>query len=79
MSIKTPEYTLIEAHDHFTSGYDKRTLEAGSFINPIEPQYLPQHIKNTDEFKKMDHDLFVYCYTAYGILPIPRRIIRSRI
>lgn len=53
------------------------TLPAGTFVKPIEPYYLPDHIKNSDDYASFSPKTQVYVYCHYGIVAIPRRVLRK--
>lgn len=73
--IRTPNYVLSEAHYHHVGPMDARTLPAGTFVRPIELCYVPKHV--TEANREFDKEKEVYCYCRYGILPIPKSIIRE--
>lgn len=54
-----------------------KTLKAGSFVVPIDPYWLPAHIKNDSKHRFFDPSKEAYCYTAYGIVIIPKQFIRD--
>lgn len=54
---------------------DPLVLPAGSFVRPIRQEYLPYHILNDKYFQDYLKPEYVFCYTRYGLLPIPKKII----
>lgn len=74
-TVRTPNYQLSEDYTYFVGAMDTRTLPQGTFVRPIELTYVPKHI--TEGNKIFSKDTEVYCYTRYGILAIPRKIIRE--
>lgn len=79
MSLPTPQFLTQEACVVSTTKGDKN-LPAESFVREISEYYLPKHIKEEEEKKpawdkfKPDTQIYVYCH--YGIVPIPKRILR---
>ena len=78
MAIKTPNYALTEAHYIPMGSLDAKTLPAGSFVRPIETRYVPAHVLESKLGKTFDEKLEIMCYTRFGIVPIPKNIIRER-
>ena len=74
--MKIEEYVLMTEHTINYGPYDVKVLPAGTFVKPIQPQYLPKHIKDCRTFSLMLKTDYIYCYTYYGIIPIPSNIIR---
>jgi len=77
------EYVL---NDKFSWGkpFDKQVeLEQGTFVRPIYEGYLPAHFKGLtkndlwDRYSISEKVEFEWCYTHYGILPIPVGLIRK--
>ena len=72
-----PEYVLREAHscksDPF--GADKM-LPAGAYIKPINFYYISALTK--ERWPSFNPETQVFCYTAYGIIPIPKSLVRLR-
>lgn len=48
-----------------------KVLPANSHVKPIEPNWLPAHLKNTSDYKffRPEKEVFVYCH--FGIVVIP--------
>ena len=57
-------------------GKDK-FLPVGSFVTPIKFRYLPQHIKDSPDFRSFKSGVDLFCYTHYGIVVLPVAIIRK--
>lgn len=78
MSVKTANYALTEAHSHSMGPQDTLVLPEGAFVSPIDPYYLPRHIKEHSSYKWFDPETHVHCFTRWGIILIPKRIVRER-
>lgn len=76
-SVKTPNYVLKEEFRVTKGIFNEIVLTAGSFVKPIDPIYLPTHIKESVDFKwfQPDQEAFVYCH--YGIVLVPKNLIRE--
>lgn len=72
--MKTPDYVLHTDFTYHESSHDTKVLRAGSFVQPIDIYYIPKHIK--DNYKFFDTEKETFCYTHYGIIVIPRNLIR---
>lgn len=70
---RVPEYVITKAV-HFGQ---EASLPEGSFVKPIEACYLPKHITDSDAFRYVNLKDNVYVYCHYGIIPIPRSILRQ--
>lgn len=78
--VRTPNYVLSEPFIYSVYGHgpmDSRTLEAGTFVRPIELYYVPKHVTEDPQNRGFDKAKEVYCYCHFGIIPIPRKIIRE--
>lgn len=78
--MSTPNYVLTEEHT-VAWGYsstDSKTLEAGSWIRPIELTYVPIHVKEDRKWSGTNKETHVFCYTRWGIMPIPREKVRQK-
>ena len=73
MTVRVPDYVLIEAVQITLD----MTLEAGTFVKPILPRYLPKHCLEDKRWSYIDKDKSTWCYTYYGIIPIPTDKIRE--
>ena len=71
---RAPNYILIAPHTFGISPMDSKTLEAGTFVRPIELCYVPKHVLEDKRWRGIGPD-FVFAYTRYGIIPI----LKSRI
>lgn len=57
--------------------YDVKTIPAGTFVRPIEYQYVPKHVKEDDRWtRNFNPETEIYCHTSYGMVPVPRKSIR---
>lgn len=75
--MATPDYVLMEAYSFYLwSNTESKTLEVGSFVRPVDPSYLPAHVMKDDRFKNFDPNTQVFCYCRYGLVPIPKKIVR---
>lgn len=59
-----------------SAGWNEVVLPVGSFVKPLELTYLPQHIKDGNDYRwyTPSKEVFVYCH--YGIVLLPRDLIR---
>ena len=72
--MRTPDFVLNEDF-FFGPSNDQKVIPAGSFVRPIEFKYVPKEtISRAGFFSKADSQ---FCYTRYGILIIPKILIRS--
>lgn len=76
MATSTPDYVLTEDHNVTYNSTEGKILLAGSFVRPIEIQYVPKHITDSAFGRWFNKNTEIYCYTRYGIVPIPRNILR---
>ncbi len=79
MSERTSNYCLVSDHSYNqgNSRYDLRILSAGTFVRPLELNYVPKHVIDDERWKAFDKTKEVFCYCRYGIVPIPRNLIRE--
>lgn len=75
---RAPEYTLNGQYS-FGTANDSKVLESGTFLRPILRQYLPVHVKDDPRWRYFmpDND-YEFCYTRYGIIPVPKKQIMER-
>ena len=73
--MATPDFVLNEDYTYYVSITDPCVLKAGTFIRPIELQYLPKHV--TEYWVGVNPGTMTYCYTRYGIIPLPNKILRK--
>jgi len=77
--VRIPEYVLTEkvilSLGH--AGGDPIVLEAGSFVKPIHPTYIPKWIKEDPIRRVINPKEYDYCFTRYGIFPIKRSLLRK--
>lgn len=74
---RTPNYCLNQEFVYNWDIHDKKSLPNGSFVRPIELCYIPQHILDIPRNKSFDPEKEIYCYTRYGIMAIPKHMIRE--
>ena len=78
--MATPNFILKEP---FTlscgqSHLDDRVLEAGSWVRPIEFCYVPKEVKEDPRWKYFDKNTEIFCYTHWGLIPIPKKSLREK-
>lgn len=71
---KTPDYILIEDYTCYMGPGDPIILKAGSFARPLEPNWVPEHVKTGYRSASPSQ---VHCYTHYGIIPVPKKLLRK--
>jgi len=76
---RTPNYVLITSFifDSDSSQRNSKVLPAGSFARPIVFEYVPRHVIEDPRWKLFSDDLDVFCYTRYGIISIPKSLLRE--
>lgn len=72
--MRLPTYMLQEKYEIPDSD---NILPQGAFVKPIDDYYLPKHIKETNNYYWRNKEEVVYCYCHFGIIQIPRRLIRT--
>ncbi len=77
MTVRTPNYRLLEAHTVSNGPHDQRLLPAGSYVRPIELRYVPKHVIDDSRWTWFDGDIEVFCYCSLGIIPIPKKILKG--
>lgn len=75
--MKTPDFVTMEDHKFSTGIWDEKTLAKESFVRPIELTYVPKHVLEQATHKWFDKETHIYVYCRYGILYIPKKIIRT--
>lgn len=73
--MKTPDYVLKEKHTASYGPHETLELPAGAFVRLIQPAYVPKHILDANRLYNKATEVFVYC--RYGIVLIPRYLIRQ--
>lgn len=76
---RAPNYQITESHTCHSGPTDTITLPEGSFVRPIELHYVPKHVIEDPQNRYFNKTTEIFCYCHYGILPIPRRIIREAV
>lgn len=75
---RTPNHVLTVDFSYGEGGmYDRKTIPAGTFARPIELAYIPQHVLDDPRWQYFSKETEVFVYTRYGIIPVPRRILRE--
>lgn len=75
--MRLPEYTVtIQVQVQRPYG-ETQYLPAYSFIQPINPKYVPEHVV---EFFRMSYlpSKHIYCYCHYGIVIIEKEDVRMK-
>jgi hypothetical protein len=77
------EYILNESIE-FGKWQDKKSLPEGAHISPINPQWVPKHIKDKfttfdmySDFNISQSDDYRFCYTQVGVIPILEKNLRK--
>lgn len=78
MTVKTNNHALTEAYAHSAGPHDTIYLPQGSYVSPVDPYYLPRHIKELPEYRHMNHDTHTFAYTKFGLIPLPKKIIKAK-
>ncbi len=71
---RSPDYVLTAPHA--VPGSHDLTLPAGAFVRPIATCYVPKHVLEDTRWQSFWLEGMLFCYTRYGILPIPKAIVR---
>lgn len=66
---RTPNYRLNRALAVKTDSRDSQYLPPGTYVRPIEPCYVPEHVKDANPNFSPSSE--VYIYTKYGIVVAP--------
>ena len=74
--MATPNFIITDDYTYFVSINDSITLPKGTFVRPIEREYLPDHIVD-DRPDVLLESKMKYCYTPRGIIALPKRIIKQ--
>lgn len=74
--MATPDYVLVEEYVISTGPGDPLRLPRGTFVRPIEKQYVPKHILDDPRYKYFtpETEMFIYCY--FGIIVIRKELVR---
>lgn len=75
--LKTPDYVLTEQLVYHMGAHDTRVLEPGTFMRPIEIQYVPKHVIGDERWRFYDKDRDIFCYCRYGIVMVKRSALRQ--
>lgn len=76
MSLPTPNYITMREYNVAKNSWDVKTLPVGTFVRPIDPVYLPAHIKETTDYKWLNPKTEVFVYCSHGIVLLPLSLIR---
>lgn len=77
MSTRTPNYVLSVVVILRYSPTDEKVLEAGTFVRPVELQYVPEHVIQDKRWKWFDKDTDVFVYTRLGFIAVHRKNLRE--
>lgn len=77
MSERTPNYVTNEEIYIRNGNSDAKTIPVGSFVRPIEWQYIPVHIKEDKRWASFNKETDIFVFTRYGIVPVARKSIRE--
>jgi hypothetical protein len=71
-TVKTENWITIE---EVTIGHwgDTKVLPAGSYVKPIEHQWVPKWCFEKPGAEFYNRNVDVFCYTQLGIYPIERK------
>lgn len=75
MTVKTPNRITTQDYTYETLNSERGVLPKGSFVTPVQPEYLPRHITHNDKFKYFNPIREIYCYSRLGFFPVPKDII----
>lgn len=78
-SPRTPNFALSEDYS-FAQGvkhYDVKTLPSGSFVRPVNFEYVPNFVLEDPRWRWFNKDIEVFCYTRFGFLAIPKASLRE--
>ncbi len=73
---RTPNFTIMSPVN-FSHVSGNLTLEPGDFVRPIALCYVSQHVIDDKRWRWFDPQNDVFCYTHYGVIPIPKRNLRE--
>lgn len=84
--MKTPNYVLIEdvqvnlgvASGGWNMPADYKVLPAGSFVRPINYDYVPKHVLEDPKWKNFNSEKEIFCYTKLGFIAIEKKMLRER-
>jgi hypothetical protein len=77
MSERTPNFVTNEPIDINYGKYDTKVIPVGSFVRPIEYQYVPKHILDDKRWERFDKETEIFVFTRYGFVPVKRTSIRE--
>lgn len=78
MTVKVQQYRTTEEVNVVSLSENKTiTLPFGCFVKPINPDYLPRHIKEAKEYDYCIQNGWLICYCYYGIVAIPKIVIEE--
>jgi hypothetical protein len=76
--MSTPNYVTKEDFRFMSDSlWNEKVLESGTFVRPIELAYVPKHIRDNPMNRWFDAEKEVYVYCSFGIIAIPKNIVRK--
>lgn len=77
MSSRTPNYVLSVSVVLKYSDTDSKVLDAGTFVRPVEYQYVPAHVIGDKRWRWFDKETDVFVYTSVGFIAIHKKNVRE--
>lgn len=77
MIPRTPNYRLNSSVRITYSTHDTKIIEAGTFVRPIQLEYVPKHVTENPLWKGFDKEKDVFCYCSIGIISIPKKYVQE--
>ena len=74
---RTPNYKLIESYSYYLRPLKTKTLDAGSWVRPVDYSYVPDHVREDERWDNFDVEKFVFVYTRQGFVMVPKRLVRE--
>lgn len=77
MSLATPNYVTCEDIMFMVGPTDVKTLPAGTFVRPVHPTYVPEHVKKDFRCLHFSEETHEYYYTPMGFLVLRKDKVRK--
>lgn len=74
---RAPDYALMEDFTYKVGLWESKVMPAGTFLRPVELCYVPKHVVDDSRWSRYDKINDIFCYSSYGFIPIPRKLIRQ--
>jgi len=68
--MKTPLHITVREITIPGDNQSSLVIPAGSFVKIIEKKYVPKHVIDRGSNQSLNLDIYVYCYTHFGIHPL---------